>query len=95
MNKKLEIKMKILKLYKKLLLNKNLSTFEIRNMYREYLKLSICLGTNSPIFKENFRKYKHINCYGYALGLSQPKIFYNKYYKIECERMSHNLGIMA
>lgn len=95
MNKEFEIKLKILKLYKDLLLNKNSSIFKIIDMYKEYLKLSICLGTNSPVFEENLKKYNHINCYGYALGLTQPQIFYNKYYKIEREGMSHNLGMMT
>lgn len=42
-------------------------------LYKDYLKLLIKLGTNSPVFNNDALIYKNGNCYSYALDLFNPK----------------------
>jgi len=72
-----------------------LSSVEILNLYIEYLKLSVCLGTNNPVFYESLKKYNHTNCYCYALGIDFPKLFYDRYLYVEIENFCHNLGFIS
>ena len=94
MKNELEIRLKILKLYKKLFTEK-LKARDIENIYIEYLKLSVLLGTNEPCFRENLGKYKHVNCYGYALGIDLPEYIYKKYLNVESDGIRHNLGFAS
>ena len=94
MKEEFNIRLRILKLYKSLL-NQKLDADEIADIYREYLRLKVRLGTNSPLFKEDLKKYRHVNCYGYALGLDLPGYFYNRYNDIEIEGIRYNLGFIS
>lgn len=94
MKNELRIRLKILRLYKKLF-SENLSASEIEKIYVEYLKLKLLLSTNVPHFKENLGKYRHVNCYGYALGINLPECIYKKYLSVESDGISHNLGFAS
>lgn len=95
MRKELEIRLKIIQIYKYFLLHKKMTTDEIVDLYIEYLKLSVCLGTNKPDFEENINKYSGTNCYCYALGISFPKLFEDRYMDAEIDEFSHNLGFIS
>lgn len=63
----------------------------IRELYIEYLKLSIRLGNNSPDFREYNSLYG--NCYTYALDVNCPAIFsQHKYLK---PNFSFNVGFIS
>lgn len=94
MKEELQVRLKILKLYKQLF-TKKLRAKDIKNIYIEYLKLSVLLGTNTPCFKENLEKYRHVNCYGYALGIDLPEYIYKKYLNVESDGIRHNLGFIS
>jgi len=94
MKEELNVRLKILKLYKRLFTEK-LNANDIENIYIEYLKLSVLLGTNTPCFKENLGKYRHVNCYGYALGIDLPEYIYKKYNEVESDGIRHNLGFIS
>lgn len=94
MKEELQVRLKILKLYKKLFIEK-LKASDIENIYIEYLKLSILLGAKVPCFKENLWKYRHVNCYGYALGIDLPEYIYKKYLNVESDGIRHNLGFAS
>lgn len=93
--KELEIKLKIISIYRKLIFERNINIDKIIELYIEYLKLSVRLGTNNPTFHENSNKYRYTNCYCYALGLTYPKLFHDMYYDIEIEDFIHNLGFIS
>ena len=95
MNEVLKIKLKIIAIYKQLILHKEMSTTEIKKLYIEYLKLCVCLGTNNPIFIEDFDKYEGVNCYCYALGLSLPKLFIDRYLYASPDYISHSIGFIS
>lgn len=95
MNKELEIRLKIMNIYKYLYLHRKLSSAEILKLYIEYLKLSVCLGTNSPVFEENLKKYNHTNCYCYALGIDYPRLFFERYLYAEIDSFYHELGFIS
>lgn len=94
MKEELLVRLKILKLYKQLFTEK-LRASDIKNSYIEYLKLVVLLGTNNPCFKENSKKYRHVNCYGYALGIDLPEYIYKKYLNVESDGIRHNLGFAS
>ena len=95
MNDVLKIKLKIINIYKQLILHKEMSTTEIKNLYIEYLKLCVCLGTNNPVFLEDFNKYEGVNCYCYALGLYLPKLFIDRYLYASPDYISHSIGFIS
>ena len=72
-----------------------MSVDEVVNLYVEYLKLSVCLGTNKPVFEEDFRKYWRCNCYCYALGISFPKLIDDRYFDAKLEEFNHTLGFIS
>ncbi len=82
-------------IYKKLFTEfDHMCSLDVLDLYREYLKLSVKLGTNSPVFDEKFGKYAHCNCYCYALGITAPYEFVKRYEYKEIDDLSHNLGFM-
>ena len=94
--KKVDLQLKILKIYKNLILNRQINRDDIINLYIEYLKLCMILGTNNPSFEDDIGKYDlNTNCYCYALGITFPKIFYKKYMKYSIEPFCHNLGFAS
>lgn len=87
---------KIMWLYTKLITGINSRSAEkIEKLYLEYLKESIKLSTNKPKFEENTKKYKHTNCYGYALEYSCPDIFMDLYEHINIDSFAFNLGFTS
>ena len=94
MSEEQDIKLRIQKI-NEMLLNKNIKAYEIENLYREYIKLSVCLGTNRPKFEENKKQYEHVNCYAYALGLSLPDSFYNRYNEVDDDGIRYNIGFIS
>ena len=74
---------------------RNLTSLYVYELYREYLKLCVKLGTNKPLFDEKEGKYNHSNCYMYALGLITPEIFASVYEYKEIDNLTHNLGFMT
>lgn len=94
MKEELIIKLKILKLYQKLF-TKKLSEKEIENIYIEYLKLKVQLGDKIPCFNEKIGKYKHVNSFGYALGIDLPEYINKKYLKITSHIIRYNLGFIS
>ena len=94
MYNELKLKYELLKIYKEIYFNKNLGSEEIENLYIEYLKTMVCLTPKKPVYDDYSKKYEYINCYGYALGLTYPKIFHDRYEEIEMDDFSHNLGFI-
>lgn len=92
----LKIYNKILSIYNRIILySDNITSKEVLELYKEYLKLSVKLGTNKPLFDEKEGKYNNSNCYMYALGLTTPKIFASIYEYKEIDDLIHNLGFIS
>lgn len=72
-----------------------ISSAEVYELYREYLKLSVKLSTNSPLFDEKEGKYNNCNCYCYALGITAPDIFAKTFEYKEIDDFCHNIGFMT
>jgi len=91
-----KIRLQILNIYKYLILNyRNLDANQINDLYIEYLKLSVQLGTNSPLYSKDFDKYLYCNCYCYALGLTLPSIIKLLYKHSTKDDMGHTIGFIS
>lgn len=73
----------------------SIGSAEVYELYREYLKLSVKLGTNQPFFDEKEGKYNNCNCYCYALGITAPDIFAKTFEYKEIDNFCHNIGFMT
>ena len=73
----------------------SIGSAEVYELYREYLKLSVKLGTNQPLFDEKEGKYDNCNCYCYALGITAPDIFAKTFEYKEIDEFGHNIGFMT
>jgi len=91
-----KILFQILNIYKYLILNYNkLDENQITDLYIEYLKLFVQIGTNNPEYSKDFDKYFLCNCYCYALGFKYPTLFHHIYKHITDEDFGHNIGFIS
>lgn len=91
----LKVYSELMKLYLRIKSSDSLSEGEVLKIYRDYLKLSIKLGTNKPLFIEDKESYNSGNCYCYAMGFNSPKIIGEKYYD-SCNRsLRHDVGFIS
>lgn len=87
---------KLISVYAKLITKiGSIGSAEVYELYREYLKLSVKLGTNRPVFEEDKEKYKNCNCYGYALGVGAPDMFAKTFEYKEIDDFCQNIGFMT
>jgi len=95
MTESTKTKIKILEIKKELILrykSNNLSPTDIHTLYIEYLKQIIKLGTNSPIYERGNNKYDGCNCYMYALGLTEKRLFATIYREVAGKDFFYNAG---
>lgn len=77
------------------LYSKKLDAFQIRQLYVDYLKIIIRLGSNKPCFKENLDGFLYGNCYGYALGVKCPAVFVHKILEFDDYGIPFNPGFIS
>lgn len=76
-------------------LKKARSAEEVMFLYGEYVKQKIKLTTNYPYFQNNPEGFKYGNCYGYALDLDCPDIFWDKIRSMGEKGMCFDVGFIS
>ena len=88
---------KILNVYRKLLVGYKLGKLsgnDVLRLYIDYLKEYIKLGTNKPTYLGDINNYRGCNCYCYAIGMNCPSVFSFIYDDIEIENLIHQAGFL-